>query len=998
MRKIRAPQRFHRWRLLGLYCLFCCVWLLLPVAARASVSLRVGVYDNPPLIYRTDDGSYAGFAVHLLEDIAKQEGWDLVFVHGTFEQGLNRLERAEIDIQPAIAWSEDRAERFDFSSQSIISNWGWVFSRRDHSILSILDLQGASLALLRGDLHASVLRDLIEKFDLHVNYRYVDDYRQMVSLLLTGEVDAGLVNRLFAMSDPILGKLMPTPVIFNPIEVRFAFPREHYRPIQARIDRHLAVMKNDPQSLYYTLLDEIVGGRRTSGLPSWLFPSLAIGVGFGLLLLVLIGVLRQQVKRRTREILLRNEELQQEVVERKSAEKRQEQAAEEASAEKARAEALLAAIGDGISIVDRGYILLYQNDIHRQMFGEQAGKSCHQAVGNCEDLCAGCPVAKTFADGEIHKAEMETRDRQGGRHHLEITSSALRDGTGMVVGGVELIRDATEKRRTENVLRSLVEVTSRTTGEMFFYTLVKHLTTLLGYRFALVGEYIADQGGAIATLAVWGAGNYLDPMVYPLAGTPCEQALALKRSFFVTSATDDRFWDGDFAKAHGIQSYLGEPLLSSGGDRLGVLAVFDDRVRSHDKSHVEVLGVFSARAAAELERIRAEERSDTLQQQLLHSQKMESVGILAGGIAHDFNNLLSSILGYSQLIARRLPADSPFREGMEAITVAGRRAAALTSQLLAFSRKQVLEISVVDVNEVVKGVGKMLGRLIGEDIRLDLDLASGLSSARADTGQIEQILMNLAVNARDAMPQGGVLTVSTSNVQRQDDPVLAADETSTIESWIAIRVTDTGIGMSDDVRERIFEPFYTTKGLGKGTGLGLATVYGIVHQHGGHIYVSSRPGEGSSFVIYLPASSLVPKEEGVCNVEETPGGGETILVVEDDLMVRNFAVDCLLEKGYHVLVAGSGREALQAIVRHGAPIDLLLTDVIMPEMSGASLAEKFSDIFPKAEVLYMSGYQNWALEEKLQVDLGKNFIQKPLTPQALSGKVREILDRRIAPK
>jgi len=382
-----------------------------------------------------------------------------------------------------------------------------------------------------------------------------------------------------------------------------------------------------------------------------------------------------------------------------------------------------------------------------------------------------------------------------------------------------------------------------------------------------------------------------------------------------------------------------------------------------------------------------------LQQQRGQSQKMEAVGRLAGGIAHDFNNLLTVITSYSDLLLQDLGGEDPKREDVEQVRKAAEGAAALTRQLLAFSRQQVLAPRVVSLSVVVQGVEKMLRRVIGEDVDLVTALDLNVGSVKADVGQLEQVLMNLAVNARDAMPTGGKLTIETANVEH--DPDYARErEAALLRRFVMLAVSDTGIGMDEATKARIFEPFFTTKEPGKGTGLGLATVYGIVQQSGGFIWVYSEPGHGTTFKIYLPQVEAPLEGRAVGAAPgDLPRGTETILLVEDAAAVRAVTRQVLERQGYTVLEAAHGAAALQTAAGHPGPIHLLLTDVVMPVLSGRQLADQLARLRPDAKVLYASGYTDDAVVRHGVLEAGISYLQKPFTADSLARKVREVLDR-----
>jgi signal transduction histidine kinase/CheY-like chemotaxis protein len=439
------------------------------------------------------------------------------------------------------------------------------------------------------------------------------------------------------------------------------------------------------------------------------------------------------------------------------------------------------------------------------------------------------------------------------------------------------------------------------------------------------------------------------------------------------------------------------------GDRVvGVLSFLTTREEGFSAEDMAIATAFASHAAIALENSRLllesrrayDELAET-QGQLEQAQKMDAIGRLAGGVAHDFNNLLTVILGRTDILLHPLKPEDPMRRGIELIQRTAGRAADLTRQLLAFSRKQVLEPVVLDLSAVTTDMKDLLGRLIGEDIALLTTPTPGLGRVKADRGQVEQVIMNLAVNARDAMPQGGRLILETANVDL-DDEYVRRHVGSRPGPHVMLAVADTGTGIPREIQAQIFEPFFTTKEQGKGTGLGLATVYGIVKQSGGYIEVDSEPGQGTTFRIYLPrldvAAVTVDRNARPAAVA---GGTETILLVEDEEGVRELARDILRASGYTVLEARNGAEALLLCERHQGPLDMLLTDVVMPRMSGRELAERLAPLRPDLSVLYMSGYTDDAVIRHGVLGAGTAFLQKPFTPAALVQRVRETLDLAV---
>jgi len=379
-----------------------------------------------------------------------------------------------------------------------------------------------------------------------------------------------------------------------------------------------------------------------------------------------------------------------------------------------------------------------------------------------------------------------------------------------------------------------------------------------------------------------------------------------------------------------------------------------------------------------------------LESQLMHSQKMEAIGTLAGGVAHDFNNLLSAIMGYASLLQMKIDRDSPLHSYVSHILTSSEKAANLTHSLLAFSRKQVINLKPLVVNDAVEKLHRLLLRLIPEDVEFRIDKASERLIALGDSGQIDQVIMNLVTNARDAMPRGGKLTIAVNHTMI-DNAFIVTHGFGRPGEYAAIAVSDTGAGMDEKTAEKIFEPFFTTKEVGRGTGLGLAIVYGIVKQHNGYIDVKSMPGEGSTFSVYLPLVWLEPVDEAIN--EEIVGGSETILIAEDNNELRVLSVNVLEDNGYTVFAARDGAEAVEAFRQHQGDIALIILDVVMPKMNGREVFEAIKKIDPSARVIFTSGYTDDIIEEKGMANGKYDFLGKPITPGTFLKKIREVLDR-----
>lgn len=497
-----------------------------------------------------------------------------------------------------------------------------------------------------------------------------------------------------------------------------------------------------------------------------------------------------------------------------------------------------------------------------------------------------------------------------------------------------------------------------------------------------VAEYSLDK--QLATLH----------QVIPIVDDPLFQQLLNRKMPLVlnTSPIDsDLRASQGWLQQRGIASSLLVPLVIE-NEVVGSLALASFQPRRFSTEEINLTWSVADQLAGVMSRIRLEERRQQLEEQYHQAQKMEAIGRLTTGIAHDFNNLLTTINGFASLIQGELRPDDPLYEMVDMVLRSGQRAGNLVRQLLAFSRKQLIQPQVLNLNTVVAEMDKMLRRIIGEDIDLKTVLSPDLGQVKVDVTQIEQVIVNLVINARDAMPEGGRLTIETANVVR-DDNYVAGHLGTQPGKYVLLAISDTGCGMSQEIKTHIFEPFFTTKEVGKGTGLGLATVFGIVKQSGGDIWVYSEIGVGTTFKIYLPCVEAPPQPQVHPEMRpEMPRGCETILLVEDDAGVRELIRQVLPKLGYTLLEAVNGQDALWAITHYPDSIHLVLTDVVMPGLSGKALAEELSRSWPELKTLFMSGYTDEAIAHHGVLNPGVAFLQKPFTPMGLARKIRSVLD------
>ncbi len=743
--------------------------------------------------------------------------------------------------------------------------------------------------------------------------------------------------------------------------------------------------------------------------------------------------------------------------------------------EKAKSEAIIGAIGDGISIQDADFTVIYQNQVSKNLMGDHIGEHCYAVYDRNDMPCKGCPVEMSLKDGGIHTLERSTVTDEEIKYY-EITTSALRDSGGKIIAGIEVVRDLTERKKGEDELRLFKNLINQANDAIFvvdpttgrFLDVNVKASRNLGYtREELLGLTVSDIDDLVTPDPTsWSANvdnikarGYVflegehrrkDGTTYPVEANVKYISLE-KRDYMLAVArdiTERKKADEALQKSEKKYQDLFESTLDGiyQIDADGVFIMMNpagakmfgydspdeiigrkgldfwrdpkdrDVFRAELKTKKSVSGYHMRLKKKNGEPVEIETSSTIkenkqgtflgmegvlrdvterkkLEAQLFHAQKMEAVGTLAGGIAHDFNNILNVIIGYGNMLLDNLGSDSTFKDQMNEVLTAAERAATLTRRLLAFSRKQVVAMKPVNVNELIADIQKMLARIIGEDIDFNLDLSGRSPLVMADAGQIEQVLMNLAANARDAMPNGGRLTIHTG-LQIIDDEYVAVNGYGELGTYALITVADTGGGMDEETRKKIFEPFFTTKGIGEGTGLGLAISYGIIKQHGGYIKVYSERRQGTIFKIYLPLIEKATAPDMQAEIPDAPtGGSETVLVAEDDASLRKLASIVLESSGYRVIPAQDGEDAVNKFMEDSERIDLVMLDMIMPKRNGKEVSEVLRKVRPGIKILFTSGYTMDIVKNKELTASGIDFIHKPVLPKDLLRKVREILDR-----
>lgn len=949
---------------------FLILFLPVCVAFADDRKLRVNLTENAPLVYPDENGNAAGFYPEILRYIAKQEGWRLEFVHDTWKNSLQLLEDGNIDIVMSIARSEAREKVFDFSRETVIANWGQLSRHKGDEIKSLPDLQGKRVSGVSGNIHSKAFVSLVDSFDIDIEFVTTDDYFQSFELLQRGEVAAVVSNRFNTLR--YIGQYNnteTTPIIFSPISLYFATTEGRNAEILDAIDRYVREGQKTQGSYFYRAMDTWIG---TTMAKQFKFPEWAKLLLIGALLLVVVllaaaFILRRQVAKRTAQISKKNRQLAES---RDGLEKRvTERTWELAESEKKYSD-----------LYENAPDMFYTADTTTRKV-IQCNRTLLQATGFSKDEIVGKSVIELYhgaskaqrekqlspavlATTPISDMELRLLRKDGGSIEVALNVSVVRDEQGVTVQTRSILRDITERKRVADELTASEEKFRR----MFEDSVVAMVLTNSDGRYVQVNRAMCETFGySRSELLSMGPEDitYKDDIV------PNSEIV---RELW-TGERDGNAFEKRYVRKNG-QVLWGDVVVSPIRDSTG-------KVRHLLGQMIDIT-----------DRKRAEEALKESEESLRQSQKLESVGRLAGGVAHDFNNLLTTIIGYSNLVADNPGLDDMTSDGIREIKKSADRAALLTRQLLAFSRKQIMQPRQINLNEIIMNAKKMLARLIPANVAIDTKLSPDIWEIKADAGQIDQVIMNLVVNASDAMPGGGKIAIETQNIridgngQREHPDVVPGD-------YVCLNVSDTGYGMDEETKGHIFDPFYTTKPTGKGVGLGLATVYGIVKQSDGYIRVRSERGAGSTFVLFFLAAAAEEKEAAILPAHTVNAiGNEAVLIVEDETALRKMVRRILEERGYSVIDASNGVEALSAIEQAGCPkVECLVTDMIMPEMGGRELSESLMETYPSLKTLFISGYAGESISRDGVLEDGFEFLQKPFTPETLAERIRELLDR-----
>ena len=901
--------------------------ILLPSITQAR-QVKVGVYANKPLVYKDERGKFQGLTIDILRSAAKKYGWQLKFIEGTWPQCLERLDEEIIDLQVAIADSPSRRKIFDFTTTSLITNWGRVYSQERQHLDSLLALQGKTIAVLEGDIHARVFNDLMEKFDRQVTIKHVSSYNDVLQSIVDKTVDAGVVNRMYAMQNASRFAVSETPMIFNPIQVCYAAPKGKNKDILTALSKHLNELKADTGSIYYQSLEKWFGKQEQVAIPGWLINTLVMLSVLILFFLITMLVLKQQVAAKTRELRENQKKYQ----------------------------TLFSRSTDAIFVSDMEGRFIDVNDEACRCLGytseELLRMSAREVDPGILDEDRFTDLLELLNDGKRVTRESVHRRKDGSTFPIEVHLGKIKIlGQDALLG---LVRDITDRKRMEaerdlalhnlDSERERLTVTLRSIGDGVIATDDKGIIVFINrVTEQLTGWTEQEATGRpveeVFNIVCENTGNVCDNPVHKVLEHGNSVDLADHAILIARDGTRRSISDS------------GAPIRDRDSNIIGTVLVFRD-VTLEKKTEAELLKV----------------------------KKLESIGVLAGGIAHDFNNILAAILGNINLAGQYIDTDSEAGILLKEAEKASTRAKQLTQQLLTFSKG----------GEPVKGI-ESLPQLIresadfvlhGTNIVCEYRIPENLWMVEVDRGQIGQVIQNLVINSRHAMPEGGTITISGANIEDSNRELFQGLQN---EKYVRISLYDTGVGIPEQMLEKIFDPYFTTKQ--EGSGLGLAISHSIIKKHRGHIQAHSRPGQGTTFTLYLPACTDQCSEKLVELETKAPAGG-TILIMDDEEMFLDIATRMLEYLNFEVIATRDGEAVIagyRRLMDDGVPVAAVILDLTIPGgMGGKEVVHEIRRINPSARVIASSGYSTDPIMANYQEYGFNGSIAKPFSLKELS--------------
>jgi PAS domain S-box-containing protein len=1021
-------------------------FIFLPNHAVAKL-VKVGVYSNKPLVFQDAQGEYQGLSIDVLRYVAEQEGWKLLFIPGTWPECLQRLEKNEIDLQVAIAFSSERTQKYNFPKTTLITGWGRLYKHPGTEAASFLDLDGKKVALLEQDIHARVLSGLLKQFNIHITPVYLKSYDDVLRQTEIGTVDLGTVNRMYAMQNAMNFKVETTPMIFNPTEIRYAASKKAEQTVLQAIDYHLQVLRVDKTSIYYQSLEKWFSQSHPGHISRWIIPAL---LSAGALLIIVIAVsmlLRRQVASTTKDLKKNRDRFRD----------------------------MADMLPETIFETDKNMRITYAN--HRSF--ELFGYSSAELLGGMSAFDFITPenrgqVSKNMLrrqHGKLKSQAVEylAQRKDGSTFPILVHMNAITD-KGKPAGFRGVIIDiSNRKEMEEHLVRSerkfrrlfeespdaifivdtrsgryldannaaeklsgynLTELTGMTTTQLTLQENQEQMGTVnASDNLTHLGDVVYVRPNGEQRLTRLTSVPLDKKTVFWIARDVTESRYletSLKKSERRFKALHNASFGGIVIHDQGIILECNQGLANMTGHEVHELIGMNgmsliaeksrdmvlNNILSGYESSYEAVGIrkngeeYPIRVEAKqipyrdkevrvvefrdiTVRKKMEKAQEKLQNQLIQSQKMEAIGTLAGGIAHDFNNILSAILGYSEMAKSQLPPDDTVGKDLEQIITAGNRATDLVKQILTFSRQNDEIIQPLAVQSVLKEALGLLRASLPTTIKLQEGIDKNCARVLADPTQIHQVVMNLCTNAKHAIgDEFGTLKVSLSEIKVPTTGSFSDCPQLTRGVYIDLEISDSGCGMDGVVLSKIFDPFFSTRQTGVGTGLGLAVAHGIIKQHKGEITVASKPDHGTMFHIYLPTIDEEARQTLQETTEEIPRGSERILFVDDEPVITEMMRRSLGSLGYVVTPFSNSVEALKAYQKNPDHFDLVITDMTMPEMTGIDLTKKLLAIQPDLPVILCTGFSEAIDKEKAKALGIREYVKKPVDQRTLAKAIR----------
>ena len=943
-------------------CIGCIILLtlLLPPNLFADTKIKVGVYQNKPLLFTDTEGKVKGIFADILNYIAQKEGWKIEYINGSFNQCYLDLKSGKLDILGAIAFSEQRNQIFDFTYENVLSNWGQIYINKLSGIESILDFEGKKVAVLQNDIYYKELKELIKRFGIECRFTEAFEYDVVLGLVEAGKCDAGLVNYLYGYQYDRKYDINRTSIILSPQKINFAAPKGKNKHIINTLDQHLRNLKEDKRSIYHQTLSRWVGVETVQSYPVWL-----IGTGVGavfliLTFLILNMILRKQVRKRTLELNVKNEGLTHEIERRKTVE-------------------------DALQKNEREYRSVFENTGTATFIIEE-DMTISRVNAKAEELTG-------YSKAEI-EGKLKTTDIVSEEYHKKITDyhHARRKISGEFPS--EYTLDLVDKKgNTKNafIQISIIPGTKKSIASLIDITKRVEAAEALRLSEEKYRSIIENIEEGYFELDLKGNFNFFNNSLCKITGYTYEELKHTNYQKYSNQRTSEnmfKLFNQVFRTKQPVSVADFEIIVQDGRTLqidLSAAPIMDDCG--------QVIG-FRGLLRDVSERRKAELKRRQLEKKLQQAQKMKAIGTLAGGVAHDLNNILSGIVSYPDLILMDLPKNSPLTDPIKTIQESGKKAAAIVQDLLTLARRGVSVSEVVNLNDLIYDYlnGPQFAKLNSYHLNVEVEshLDSALLNVMGSPIHLSKTVMNLVSNAAEAMPDGGKIEITTKN-KYIDLPIAGYDDVEEGD-YAVLTVTDNGIGIASEEITRIFEPFYTKKVMGRsGTGLGMAVVWGTVKDHKGYIHVKSDKGKGTTIELYFPVTRKTTRSvDAPISLENYKGEGQTILVVDDVKEQREIAAKILSQLGYLVETASSGQEAVQYF--ESKSTDLIVLDMIMPPgIDGLETYKKIIAKHPQQKAIIASGFSETARVREAQNLGAGRYVKKPYTIEKIGMAVKSEL-------